>query len=493
MSVRVAVSVLALVLAGLTTWAAPPASADDADPAPSPQLRRDGRWLVDQHGRVVIVHGVNLVWKHAPYVPPDTAEGFTAADAAWLADHGFNGARVGTLWAGLQPTGPTSWNTGYLADWQRVMDDLADQGIWMQLDFHQDQWNEVYDGGGMPDWTVHRPWPFSLLAPVNAPFPLGYWTPEQSVFWDQLWAGRHGTLDAWAAAWQRVAAHWKDQAYLMGYDLMNEPWAGTEGLTTCLLDGCKAHYVNELQPAMNAALRRIRAVDPDNIVWYEPQQFSGGRATPTYFTAVPGEEQLGLSWHNYCPQVFFASQGIPGQDVEQCAGYNATIHGLRLKEAEAMGAVGLMSEFAATDDVRAIEIDTAAADDHLVGWMHWSYKQWNDPTTADPAQGMFTDDADLTSTKPKVRALVRTYPQATCGTPQDLSFDPATGAFSYTYLAGHCDGRPTEIFVSPLHYPDGYDITVAGGVQAGTASHNRLLVRAPARSSVTVTISGSTA
>src|SRR5690349_19702555 len=74
--------------------------------APVPQLRRDGRWLVDEHGRVVIVHGLNLVWKHAPYVPPATAEGFTAADARWMRRHGFNGARLGTLWAGVTPDEP---------------------------------------------------------------------------------------------------------------------------------------------------------------------------------------------------------------------------------------------------------------------------------------------------------------------------------------------------------------------------------------------------
>jgi Glycoside hydrolase family 5 C-terminal domain len=91
-----------------------------------------------------------------------------------------------------------------------------------------------------------------------------------------------------------------------------------------------------------------------------------------------------------------------------------------------------MSEFGATDNLTALAIDTAVADRHFTGWMHWAYKTWRDPTTADQAQGLFLDDADLASAKPaKLRTLVRTYPQATAGTPLALSFDPATGAFSY--------------------------------------------------------------
>ncbi|HSV38636.1 MAG TPA: cellulase family glycosylhydrolase [Nocardioidaceae bacterium] len=475
---------LCLVVAAL---ALPSTASATPDP---PQLRKDGRWLVDPYGRVVLVHGVNLVWKHAPYVPPDSPEGFTEADAEWLADHGFNGARLGTLWAGVQPTGPNSVDASYFTKWQRVIDDLAERGIWMQLDFHQDQFNEIYGGEGVPAWAVKRPFPFSLLPPVVTPFPTGYWTPEQAIVWDNFWAGKFGHLDAWANAWKAVAAHWKHQPYSMGYDLLNEPSAGTEW-SLCLLTGCKDHYTRELQPAMNKGLAAVRQVDPDNIVWFAPQQLAGGLNSPTFFEPVPGEDQLGFSWHSYCTQVFLQSQGVP-TDVEGCQQFAATAQTKALEEGAHMNAVGMMSEFGATDTVRALEIDTAAADTAFTSWMYWAYKVWNDPTTADTKQGMFFDDADLTTTKPKVATLVRTYPQATCGTPGAMSFDPGTGAFSYAYVAAQCQGQPTEIFVSPLHYPDGYDVQVTGGHVAGTADHHRVLVQASPGQTVTVTVRDST-
>jgi hypothetical protein len=92
-------AVLTLTLSATLTGVSTSAATADPPP-PVPRLQREGRNLVDQFGRIVIVHGLNFVWKKAPYAPPDTAEGFTATDAQWLYDHGFNGARLGILWPG---------------------------------------------------------------------------------------------------------------------------------------------------------------------------------------------------------------------------------------------------------------------------------------------------------------------------------------------------------------------------------------------------------
>jgi endoglycosylceramidase len=432
-----------------------------------PQLRRKGRWLVDPEGRVVIIHGLNLVYKRKPYVPPNSVTGFRKADADWLARHGFNGARIGTLWAGLTPDAPGKGDKTYLDRWQRVMDLLADRGIWMQLDAHQDQWHETYGGEGVPDWAMIRPSPFNLLPPLTAPFPLGYWTPETSTVFDEFWANKHGLRDGWIAAWKVAAKRWKHQPYLMGYDLINEPWMGLEW-PDCLLAGCRASYRKELQPAMEAATRAIRAIDGKNIVWWEPQQFTGGQKLDSYFTAMPGEKQLGLSWHNYCFAVFLESQGVPagvpGLDIESCWNFSQNRQTEAIGQAERINAVPMMSEWGATDNNRAIHIDAEVADNNLMGWTHWAYKFWNDPTTADNAQGLFRDDRDFASAKTgKLRELVRTYAQATAGTPLTMHFDTTTGAFDFTYRPDRRITAPTEIFVSPLHYPNGYVVKVDHG------------------------------
>lgn len=475
--------VLALLAAGVAL--AGPAAADGKHP---PQLRREGRWLVDPQGRVVIVHGLNLVWKHAPYAPPATREGFTARDARWLARHGFNAARVGTLWAGLTPDRAGRLDPSYVRRTQRVLDLLARKRIWMQLDMHQDQWHETYGGEGVPAWAMIRPQPFAALPPVTAPFPTGYWTPEVSTVFDRFWADDDDLRDGWAAAWRVAAQQWRKQPYLMGYDLLNEPWMGLEW-PTCLANGCPASYANELQPAMEQGLAAIRRVDRRNIVWWEPQQFAGGQPLDTFYTAPARREaNLGFSWHNYCPDVFLESQGIPGSNVENCATFAAGRQQHALEQARSMGAVPMMSEWGATDNARAIELDAAAADDALMGWTHWAYKQWRDPTTADDAQGLFRDDRDLTSAKrAKVRRLVRTYAQRTAGTPLAMSFDARTGDFVFRYRPDRRIKAPTQVFVSPLHYERGYAVRVSHGTVV--KRDGRLLsIRASGRKVVTIRV-----
>ena len=460
---------VAATVAGGVSGSLPSAS---ADPSPSvPTLHREGRHLVDEQGRLVIVHGLNFVWKRPPYAPPNTAEGFTQADADWLHDHGFNGARLGILWSGVNPTGPGVVDPSYFAKWDRVVDLMADKGIWMQFDMHQDMWHETYGGEGVPSWAMKRPLPWSLLPYPPVPFPFGYWTPEVSTVFDNFWANKNGLLDHWVTYWKQVAAHYKDQPYSMGYDLINEPWAGLEW-PTCVLGGCPLSYRKELQPAQDKALAGIRSVDPDGIVWYEPQQLSAGTLVPTNFHAVPGEQNLGYSWHNYCSATFAESTGLPLPLTESCKQFTKNREEHAVEQAAEMNAVPLMTEWGATDNVRAVEIDADAADRYTMGWMYWAYKYWNDPTTADTKQGLFTDDADLSTTKDaKLRQLVRTYPQATAGRDLAYTYDVNTGRFSMSFTGDASIDAPTRIFVSPLTAPHGYSVTTSTGTVTKNGSY----------------------
>jgi endoglycosylceramidase len=312
MSRRCLVAWLCLALVALASARA------DARP---PQLRRDGRWLVDRAGRVVVLHGVNAVWKLKPYVPPDEPRGFTEADAQWLEDHGFNAVRLGVLFAGVMPQRGVV-DAGYLDEIDRVVQLLAAHHVYVLLDFHQDLYNEKFQGEGFPDWSVYDD---GIPHLFNFGFPGNYFTPEVMRAFDNLWGNKKapgdgiGLWDHYAAAWQAVAARWKDQPYLMGYDLLNEPWPGTDWPTCANPFGCPVHDTLKLQPFQQHALAGIRAMDPNNVVWFEPNSiFNSGAMSGLGLLAPVEDANLGLSWHNYClPAGLVHSSGV--NDVPGCA------------------------------------------------------------------------------------------------------------------------------------------------------------------------------
>jgi hypothetical protein len=70
-----------------------------AHAAPTAPLSHSGRWITDRDGRVVILHGWNMVYKVGSSRPADA--GFGADDARFLARHGFNTVRLGMIHKGL--------------------------------------------------------------------------------------------------------------------------------------------------------------------------------------------------------------------------------------------------------------------------------------------------------------------------------------------------------------------------------------------------------
>src|SRR3954451_12729430 len=80
-ALRLAAAGLALVL-----------TAAPAHAAPTLPLGHAGRWITDADGRVVILHGLNMVFKRPPYAPD--AIGFGEDDAAFLASEGYDTVRL---------------------------------------------------------------------------------------------------------------------------------------------------------------------------------------------------------------------------------------------------------------------------------------------------------------------------------------------------------------------------------------------------------------
>lgn len=431
--------------------------------------------MVDEKNRVVLLHGVNAVWKLKPYFPPDSLAGFTAADADWLRGHGFNTVRLGVIFAGVMPQ-ENQIDLGYLASVDRVVQLLASRGIYVLFDFHQDLYNEKFLGEGFPDWAVYDD---GLPFPFSAGFPGNYFTPTVSHVFDNLWLNHNNLWDRYRDAWTAVALKWKDQDHHGGYDLFNEPYPGSQFASCANPLGCPLFDTQYLQKMQEHSMAGIRTADPTNLVWFEPNfVFNGGAQTFLGAVSPINDPNIGLSWHKYCLLgVVLHSQGF--NDLPGCPMLHQLVSDNAESAIAAMHATTLVTEFGASDDLADLQQVMDQTDAQFTGWQYWAYKEWGDPTTESQTsggQGMFTDDKDLSTVKiAKLKILERPYPQATAGTPLALSFNASAKTFLYRYTP-RCAGGPTEIYVPALHYPQGYKLELTGARQLSAPGAPLLLL-----------------
>jgi endoglycosylceramidase len=459
----------------------------------------------DAKGRVVILHGVNMVFKRPPYYP--AAAGFGRDDAAFLHRNGFNVVRLGVIYAGVEPS-PGVYDDAYLNQIAATESLLAKHGVFSQLDFHQDMYNERFQGEGWPDWAVQDD---GLPNQPQLGFPGNYFgMPAVLAAFDHFWEnslgpGGVGLQDRYAAAWGHVAARFAKARHTVGFDLLNEPWPGTPWLSCLTLNGCPAFDTGVMGPFYHRVFDRIRAVERQKLIWYEPNVLFNFDAD----TNIPalGDRAAGFSFHLYCTPGVAA----PPYNAASCDEQNEHVLSNADKRAQATGDALMLSEFGATDDLATISSDIAQADRHMVSWEYWHYCECQDPTTTGTGTQAVVVDPSQPPTGSNVKwakldVLSQPYPQLVAGTPNGWHFDPATRVFQLTYSTKGPGGkrfarrtrkrskrdlkaRQSEIFLGKSRYPTGYRVKAAGAKVISKRNAKRLrLVARPGRRAVTVTV-----
>ncbi len=506
------------VLAATTPWPGPaqaplPSLASPVVAAPGPGGRPavsgplhapGGPFLYDDRGRVVLLHGVDVVYKHPPFeVYPDPGEpwNFDAADASLMARLGFTVVRLGMTWRGLEPgTAPANDPaictrgdpgdphqldravlTRYLRRLRETVALLGRYHIYTILDMHQDVYSELFDGEGAPDWAVCTDGLPSTRPPGR--WSLEYGNAAAGMAYHHFWTNDVvGDLQGqYDEVWGMVAAYFRHVPWVLGYDPFNEPFSTSvirrgsrhfDGQLECFytgrafvgrpLHGAPPIHCPTDDPAVGV-VPTILANDPGALVFDEPDDYAS-RGFPTYLGPMdfPG---LVFNVHVYCA----ARNPVTGNptDVATCAAQEARALRRRSADRAAMaspaqpgGPAWFVSEFGATSDPTLLADFTAEADRHLVGWAYWAWKYYGDPTGS-RAESLVMADGHLRST---ARVLSQAYPEAVAGTPLSLSWTAGSAAFALTYRPDHAVRAPTVVFVpTAVHYPDGYCARVSGG------------------------------
>ncbi len=306
---------LATALSGCVRLGPPGVHAGHGDGRPNAQgalVGASGRWFVDTAGRVVGMRGVNFVQKFPPVTP--AAVGFDDDDAAFLAAEGFNVVRLGVVFGAVMPE-PGLIDRAYVDGIAQTTRVLARHGLYVQLDFHQDGYGPAVHGNGFPEWATLT----DGLPNPDAQFPLYYvQNPALQRVFDNFWDNAPGPDGVplqrhYAEAVRAVASAVADEPHVLGYDLMNEPWPGTDW-TRCV-DGCPDIESARLLPFAQRMTAAIRTVDRTHLVFSEPFVLFNFGHTNT--VVPPAGRGNALSFHVYTttptdePAVVLRARSMP--------------------------------------------------------------------------------------------------------------------------------------------------------------------------------------
>ncbi|WP_169816108.1 cellulase family glycosylhydrolase [Nocardia miyunensis] len=455
--------VVALLLMVLAVASVPPSASAEAARPPA----RAGKWLVDDQGRVISVHGVNLVRKTAPYYPAN----FGQQDAALLASEGFDAARIGFIWEAAEPR-PGVYDDVYIRRIVALNDLLAAHGIRTLVDFHQDGWSRSAgfsqlgsnSGDGAPQWATLG------ADPHNA-------QDDFQAFWnDKPAADGIGIQTHFIHLWQHVIRMLNagpGGANIVGLDPFNEPYSGSGYSCQPFVASCAEFERGALAQFYRRVIAAIRGTGDTHVIFPESDPNADGS---TALPALP-DSAVGYNFHIYCFPVLGA--GIvgaptpPGFDVV-CPPQENPAVAVNAALADRIGGPGFLSEFGAsdvnTDNARLVDL----ADEHFWSWTYWAYYVYHpqDPANSDN-QGLLIDESKPASQanakQAKLDALAAPWARAVAGTPSKYHFDRATSTMTLTYStaaaagAHLASGARTEIFVPARHYPLGYNVRVDGG------------------------------
>lgn len=110
----------------------------------------------DEWNRSIIFHGVNVVYKIAPYLPSLEGEFYPGhslneEDIQNLKKWGMNFVRLGVMWEAVE-TKPGVYDLDYLNQVEILINRLGEAGIYTLVDAHQDVFARAFCGEGMPDF-----------------------------------------------------------------------------------------------------------------------------------------------------------------------------------------------------------------------------------------------------------------------------------------------------------------------------------------------------
>jgi endoglycosylceramidase len=413
-----------------------------------PKLTLGSDGFYDSEGKRVFFRGINVSSnaKIPPFIP--------FKDPVWwgkLRDWGFNMIRLTLFWEAIEPE-QGCYNEKYLSKVKEMVDQATSMGLYILLDMHQDLFSRWLHGDGAPSWAF----PNDVDPNNNDSFGGQFWglayfeSSAVKACFTNFFQSR--TLrDHYRDAVVQVATLVKDNPYVLGYDIMNEPSNGN-------LSNFLGDFENGfLEPLYEETIIALRQVHKDAVGFIEPD----GQDTYTSMLMPFSTDRLVYAPHMYDN----FSNAMRYKPLPEGTLFEAMAFIHRLKAAF-LGMPLFIGEYGAPwtmqpEGAREVTVDESikAIESSFIDSAYWDYSVkdvniWNE------------EDFSIIDQNEKPRGLevnVRPYLRRLRGTPLSRSFDRKKKTYVASFKTSPDWGASIFYLPEAIHYPNGFEINASGG------------------------------
>eukprot|EP00055_Hartaetosiga_balthica_P013711 m.71469 g.71469 ORF g.71469 m.71469 type:complete len:487 (+) comp8350_c0_seq1:211-1671(+) len=383
--------------------------------------------LYDEHGRERMFHGVNHVHKEFPWFSPILRNESYIVEMAAV---GVNVVRFGFMWSGAEPA-QGQFNETYYEIVEEIVNTLAKYDIYTLFDMHQDGLSSkfcLYDG--IPLWVADRstprhafPWP--LTGGCSRPWSENEITEACGQAYDDLYHNVEGMRDAYVKFWSYSARYFANNSNIIGYELINEPFAGDIYKKPQLLLPGVAGKEN-LQLLYDSVVPAIKENDKNHLIFYEPVTWGmifNNTIVGSGFEHVPGGEENKnmsvLSFHYYCWMYDIPGDPTTFKKVVCDDFLGPQVFDAVRNDIATLGGSSFLTEFGATTcdpsqgNATQCKFILDQCDSHKVSWIHW-------PTDEDYKNDVYSWQKYAST------GFTRPYASAVAGDVDSIHFDDST-------------------------------------------------------------------
>jgi endoglycosylceramidase len=367
----------------------------------------------------MILHGLNIA-NSAKYRPQGVSW-HTEADYKRMVGWGFNTIRLLMFWSFIEPEEGV-YDDAYLDRVAERVGWATHHGLYVILDMHQDLYGKKFSEDGAPEWATRDDGhPFEMIQP----WWVNYCSPAVKAAFTHLYADadlKQHYYDAWAY----VASRFGSNPTVIGYDLQNEPFFGDHSLF--------CFESEALLPFYKGAIKAVRAVDPDAIIYFEPMIITS-TGFPSFLPRIDDPRAVYMP-HFYQFELHEGGKPYNGNDnIIVSAALTRSTEAAKHRVPWVLGELGI-SDTVGNFDLHLNDL-MRVLDTYAAGWTYYDYEKGS-------GQSILDYDGNE---KPNLIPLIRTYPHKVAGTIREFSYNPKTRVFELTFDEREGVTGPTEIYV----------------------------------------------